>query len=40
MTRGPCTFRQQDITRALRAVKAAGVHVDIERARMPSQQRR
>jgi hypothetical protein len=30
MTRGPCTFRQRDITRALRAAKAAGVHVDIE----------
>jgi hypothetical protein len=24
MTRGPCTFRQQDITRAIRAAFAAG----------------
>jgi hypothetical protein len=29
MSRGPCTFRQQDVTRALRAAKAAGVPVDI-----------
>jgi hypothetical protein len=29
MARAPCTFRQQDLTRALRAAKAAGVTVDI-----------
>jgi hypothetical protein len=29
MSRGPCTFRQRDITRVLRAAKAAGVPVDI-----------
>ena len=30
MGRAPSTFRQRDITRALRAAKAAGVPVDIE----------
>jgi hypothetical protein len=29
MSRGPCTFREADIRRALRAAKAAGVSVDI-----------
>ena len=29
MSRGRCTFRQSDVTRALRAAKAAGVTVDI-----------
>jgi hypothetical protein len=29
MGRGPCTFRQRDLARALRAAKAAGVPVDI-----------
>jgi hypothetical protein len=29
MSRGPCAFRQRDVTRALRAAKAAGVPVDI-----------
>ncbi|TWB66549.1 hypothetical protein FBZ94_101222 [Bradyrhizobium sacchari] len=29
MSRGPSTFRQQDVTRALRAAAAAGI--DIER---------
>jgi hypothetical protein len=29
MSRGPCTFRQRDVTRALRAGKAAGVPVEI-----------
>lgn len=27
ITRGPCTFRQRDITRALRATVAAGIEV-------------
>jgi hypothetical protein len=27
MARGRCTFRQQDVTRALRAAEAAGVQV-------------
>jgi hypothetical protein len=27
MTRAPSTFRQQDVTRAVRAVTAAGVHI-------------
>jgi hypothetical protein len=27
MTRRPCTFKQQDITRAVRAVVAAGQHI-------------
>jgi hypothetical protein len=27
MVRGPCTFRQQDVTRALRATVAAGIKV-------------
>jgi hypothetical protein len=31
MSRGPCTFREADIRRALRAAKAAGVSVDIIR---------
>jgi hypothetical protein len=26
-TRGPCTFRQRDLTRALRAAAAAGIEV-------------
>jgi hypothetical protein len=30
MSRGPCTFRQRDVERALRAAKAAGVVVDIK----------
>jgi hypothetical protein len=29
MSRAPCTFRQRDVTRALRAARAAGVLVDI-----------
>jgi hypothetical protein len=29
MSRGPCKFRQLDVTRALRAAKAAGVPVEI-----------
>jgi hypothetical protein len=27
MSRAPCTFRQQDVTRAVKAVTAAGVHI-------------
>ncbi len=27
MARGPCTFRQQNVTRALRATRAAGIEV-------------
>lgn len=27
MARGPCTFKQQDVTRALRAAVAAGIEV-------------
>lgn len=27
MARGPCTFKQQDVTRALRATVAAGIDV-------------
>jgi len=27
MARGPCTFKQQDVTRALRATAAAGIEV-------------
>jgi hypothetical protein len=27
MSRGPCTFKQQDVTRALRATVAAGIEV-------------
>ena len=29
MSRGPCTFGQRDVTRLLRAGKAAGVPVEI-----------
>ena len=29
MARGPCTFRLRDVSRALRASKAAGVPVEI-----------
>ena len=27
MSRGPCTFKQQDVTRVLRAAAAAGIEV-------------
>jgi hypothetical protein len=27
VTRGPCTFKQQDLVRALKGVKAAGIEV-------------
>jgi hypothetical protein len=27
MSRGPCSFKQQDVTRALRATVAAGIEV-------------
>ena len=27
MTRGPLTFKQQDVTRAIRAARAAGIEV-------------
>jgi hypothetical protein len=27
MARGPCTFKQQDLTRALKGAKAAGIEV-------------
>ena len=27
MTRGPCTFRQRDVARLVRAATAAGLHV-------------
>jgi hypothetical protein len=27
MSRGPSTFRQQDVTKAVKAVAAAGVHI-------------
>jgi hypothetical protein len=27
MTRAPSTFRQQDVTRAVKAIAAAGVHI-------------
>jgi hypothetical protein len=28
MSRGPSTFRQQDVTRALRATEAAGIEIE------------
>ena len=33
MARGPCTFRQRDVERVLRAAKAVGVAVDIRISR-------